>query len=163
MSKLLRYSIETDRTVLLSFSDDSNVRVPLSQVKEFVGPSELKKIEKALQIRENFFKRHLPKFAISFVAGGLLVVGGLHENTVLNNLFQSSNNVAPVSATEPSKLNMLPVPSRTPQTKSLNTDQQNTTNPAPVPSANQPSTPTKKNGHMKFQMPHLPHFPKLLP
>ncbi len=108
MSKLSHYSIETDRTVLLSFSDQSNVRVPISRVKEYVAPNELKTIEKALMMRENFFKRHLPKFAISFVAGGLLVATSFHENTVLNRLFQPSSKRNPTLTAEQTKKNLLP-------------------------------------------------------
>ncbi len=157
MSKLLRYSLETDRTVLLSFSDASDVRVTLDRVKKYVEPTELKKIEKAFRIRENFFKRHLPKFAVSIVAGGLLVAGNFHENTVLNHLFHPSSNVVPVSSAAESKKNVLPVRSPSLPSKAVSSQAHEAPKMQPFPVPNESSSQSRKRIHLKLQLPHIPN------
>lgn len=160
MSKLLRYSIETDQTVLLSFSDDSNVRVPISRVPEYVAPNDLKKINKALMMRENFFKRHLPKFAIIFAAGGLLVAGSFRENNALNHLFQPSSKVSVAPSTEQDKKNVLTVASIS-QTPNPVTQQNSKITKSSSPIASVSASPQpQKHSRFNFRMPHLP---KLLP
>ena len=84
MSKLLRYSIETDQTVLLKYDNSSEQRVSIACLRDVLKGDDLKRVQNALRVRKSFFKRHLPKLAITIAAGGLISVIGLTQQKEIN-------------------------------------------------------------------------------
>jgi hypothetical protein len=94
MSELANYSIETDHTVLLAFKDGRHLRVPISQLAHYLMPPDLAKVRAAIKLRKEFIRRHMPKVALVFVAGGLIalmITGG----QVVANLISPPGPVPP--------------------------------------------------------------------
>lgn len=110
MSKLLKYSIETDQTVLLQYADSPAKRVPISQVEQHVGHDDLKKIQTSVRMRQNFFKRHLPKLSIVAICGGLIALGGLSQNQQLQQRISPSPDAKPTTSPVEAKKAVLPTP-----------------------------------------------------
>lgn len=80
MAVLANYSIETDQTVLLSFADGRRVRVPLGQLAQHLEPADLIKVQRALELRRSFIKRHMPRTLLAFTTSGLMALFTLTTN-----------------------------------------------------------------------------------
>ncbi|MDB5178525.1 MAG: hypothetical protein JWN01_468 [Patescibacteria group bacterium] len=120
MSELANYSIETDQTVLLSFTDGRRLRVPMDQLRRYLAPHDLQKITSAIKLRQEFLRRHMPRAVIILIVGGvmaLLFAGG----RAVAHLWRPPWSVAPA-------------PASSTVVRSLNPPSP-TLSPAPAPSA----------------------------
>jgi hypothetical protein len=99
MSDLVNYSIETDHTVLLSFKDGRRLRVPLGQLPNHLGADDLAKITRALKLRRDFIRRHMPKAVLVLVAGGLIALGATEAPKVV--AWLTHQPATPAPAPEP--------------------------------------------------------------
>jgi len=72
MGDLENYSIETDQTVLLSFRDGRKLRVRSDRLARHLRPHDLVVVRRALRLRRDFLRLHMPKTAVLLLAAGLL-------------------------------------------------------------------------------------------
>lgn len=87
MSELANYSIETDRLIFLAFQDGSSLRVPVSQLPRYLTARDLQKVRRAIKLRRDFFRQHMPRAlvvvavlgALSLLATGTAVVAWLMQ------------------------------------------------------------------------------------
>ncbi|MEO7617669.1 MAG: hypothetical protein ABIS59_02400 [Candidatus Saccharibacteria bacterium] len=91
MMKLAKYSIETDKTVLLQFADGTDKRVSPERLVEYVTGDDLTTVQGALKVRQRFLKRHLPKLAMALTAGGIIGIIGLSQQQELNTLMHRAD------------------------------------------------------------------------
>jgi hypothetical protein len=91
MLKLAKYSIETDKTVLLQFADGSDKRISPERLVEYVTGDDLSAVQAAFKVRKTFLKRHLPKLVIIVAAGGIISLIGLSQQKELNILMHHSD------------------------------------------------------------------------
>ena len=72
MSELANYSIETDSLILLAFKDGKSLRVPVGQLPHYLAPRDLQRVRRAIQLRRDFFRQHMPRTLIIVLALGAL-------------------------------------------------------------------------------------------
>ena len=92
MVDLENYRIETDRTVLLSFRDGRKVRVRADRLPRYLHPKDVAVVRRALRLRRDFLRFHMPKAALVFLAAGLLVAALISARTVAWLLLDKSGN-----------------------------------------------------------------------
>jgi hypothetical protein len=95
MSELSNYSIETDHLVWLSFKDGKNLRVPVGQLPRYLTPRDLQKVRRAMRLRRDFMRHHMPGTLIAVIGVGLLLAVLAGEQTVA--YFWRHNHVDPES------------------------------------------------------------------
>ena len=94
MSELANYSIETDHLVWLSFKDGRSFRVPVGQLPRYLTPRDLIKVRRAMNLRHDFFRQHMPRTLVAFATVGVLaIVAG--SGQVLAGLWHQPKPVAP--------------------------------------------------------------------
>ena len=94
MSELVNYSIETDYSVWLSFKDGHSLRVAFGQLPKYLDPRDLKKVRRAMKLRQDFLHHNMPKtlvLAITLGLAGLMLTGG----QALAHLWWPTQPVAP--------------------------------------------------------------------
>ncbi|HEY6736128.1 MAG TPA: hypothetical protein VI322_00265 [Candidatus Saccharimonadia bacterium] len=74
MAELATYSIETDHTVLLTYTDGKRLRVPVAQLGDYLSPTDYNQVRAGIKLRRHFLHNHMPKAALALAAGGLLAV-----------------------------------------------------------------------------------------
>jgi hypothetical protein len=126
MSDLLNYSIETDHTVLLSFKDGRRLRVHLDDLPRYLSAADLATITRAVKLRNDFIRRHMPKAALALVAGGLIALAGTTTNQLAA---WWEHRTDPVSA----PTETAPAPTSAPIVRNLQSG--GTASPAPTPDA----------------------------
>jgi hypothetical protein len=82
MGDLENYSIETDQSVLLSFRDGRKVRVRPDRLSRYLGTKDLVKVRRAMRLRRDFLRLHMPKTAVVLLAAGLMAALLVSARTV---------------------------------------------------------------------------------
>jgi hypothetical protein len=135
MSELANYSIETDRTVLLSFADGRRLRIPIGQLPHYLAPPDLERVRASLRLRRDFIRDHMPKALLALMGVGLialLTVGG----KAVADMFTSPRRPQPVpSRSEIVRSQVMPKPSTSPTPTSAS---------APAVAVSAPSSTAKR-------------------
>ncbi|HVQ44488.1 MAG TPA: hypothetical protein VMT30_05985 [Candidatus Saccharimonadia bacterium] len=82
MSELANYSIETDQLIWLAFKDGQSVRVPIGQLPRYLTPRDLQRIRRAMKLRRDFFRHHMPPALIALLVLGLALAVFAGQQTV---------------------------------------------------------------------------------
>jgi hypothetical protein len=96
MEDLDTYSIETDRTVLLSFRNGRQRRVNVERLSNHLRPRDLEIVSRAMKLRHDFIRSHMPRTAVLLLAAGLMTLLALGGRT-LAKLFGHSSPAPPGS------------------------------------------------------------------
>jgi hypothetical protein len=87
MQKMSDFSIETDDTVLVSFQDGSQQRLAVKQLARLLRPMDASRIRRALKLRRNFLRQHMPRMIVGGVVAGALLLGlSLPDNAPMSQL-----------------------------------------------------------------------------
>jgi hypothetical protein len=111
MSELTNYSIETDQTVLLHFTDGKRRRVAFDQLHEHLKPDDLQRVTAAIKLRRNFIRNHMPKTLALFAAVGLGALFITTEQTVASMIAHHPTATVPDQAGLLTRVTPTPSPS----------------------------------------------------
>jgi hypothetical protein len=107
MSELANYSIETDQSVWLSFKDGHNLRVSVNQLPRYLSPHDLQKVRRAMKLRRDFIRHHMPKtLAIAAVLG--LTALAVSSGQMLAAFWQEHEQLEPTPQQREIVRNLLP-------------------------------------------------------
>ncbi len=119
MGELTNYSIETDQLVWLSFKSGQNLRVTVGQLPHYLSPHDLKRVRRAIKLRRDFFRNHMPKTLIILLALGLTALA-VTTGQVLAAMWHAQQGPEPAGQTEivrnalPAEDSPSPAPTSTP-------------------------------------------------
>lgn len=82
MRKLQTYSIESDHTVSLTFTNGQAARVPISKIALYLADHDRAKIEHAVKVRRQFLKDHMPKLLVGAIVVTALGVAASSHSTM---------------------------------------------------------------------------------
>jgi hypothetical protein len=91
MEELETYSIETDHTVLLSFRNGRKRRVAVERLPQYLRSQDLHIVERAMKLRRDFIRSHMPKAALLLLAAGLLTLLAVNSRSLVARLFGHSS------------------------------------------------------------------------
>jgi hypothetical protein len=113
--KLLNYSLETDQLVWLEFSDGRNLRVAFDQVGDHLTGPDLVKVQRAIKLRQDFFRQNLPGTMVLLAVVGLSVFIGMDYKN-LSGIVSGGRPVAspPVEKSAPAQVIQTTSPSPAP-------------------------------------------------
>lgn len=97
MGELKTFSVETDSTVLLTFTDGVSRRVSTRHLSQYLSGADLVKVRQALKLRRNFWRLNLPKggLAIGLVIGAMAI--GVAGTDRIDHLVRHNGSTAEVA------------------------------------------------------------------
>jgi len=70
------YSIESDNTVYLSFSDGTETRTSFDKLCDLLGAEDQQKVQRGMNLRKNYFRRNLGSVAKYLAIASILLLAG---------------------------------------------------------------------------------------